>query len=386
MQVSNKRPDLATAIPVAGILAAVGVAIDILTIILMLSGKNDDLAQKLCKDIIDRLEALRKAQEHLAKEMRNLFAENKQFLIQLYLQSMNTEIKGFLITLGERIEEIPHFDSKQGREENREGFLALRNAGDPLIYKITSTGPAAFQGIVLGYGVLRSIFEALQRTAPDRQIRLEYRKSEATALSNFSREVAVFTADKGDDAVPAQIAQIREAITEKRTLSETINKRPETREKTETFPVTKGNQNCTRVVVYKWVYTITGSVKDGWNDSSELVTVRDEVVDCQNREERGGGPRDRWLTAGDVPEDGEFDVEDNPTATVLPTTLEKYHSKLSRERNLLAASHENTLRLNQLSEEIGGLEAQETALEAILSALQATIEAIAVRQRELPRV
>jgi hypothetical protein len=278
--------------------AAVGVVIDILP-----SGKDDTEFKKLAQDILGKLDELRRGQDRIVHEMRFLFEESKKFQIELYLQSMNNEMEGFLKALKGRIEEIPIFQSPQGKEESRQGFLAPRNEADPVIYKITSTGPAAFQGMVIGYGAPRAIFDALQRTAPDRQVRLEYRKAEATALKNFSDELAVFTAPAGKDSIPFRLVQDALSISAKTNEVDGISKHPSTSNITETFPATRGREHCTRTVIYDRVWNITGSIKDGWTDTDQLIVHKDEIGGCEPPDEpppgHEHGGRDRWLTAGD---------------------------------------------------------------------------------------
>ena len=126
--------------------AALGAVVDLLQLCLSLGVAKDDTITKLAGTILDKLDSLRKAQEGMVREMRFLFKESQQFQIQLYIQSMNNEMNGFLLALRARIDEIPNFKTQQGREENRRGLLALRDAADPHIYTITSGWCSCFSG------------------------------------------------------------------------------------------------------------------------------------------------------------------------------------------------------------------------------------------------
>ena len=366
-------------------LALLGMLFDALQLLVSLTGnKSDDEATKLVKNILDKLDELRRGQQRLVQEIRVGFAEAKEFQIQLYVNSMNNEMQGYLLALKERVDEIPHFKTPQGREENRRGLLALRDAAEPHIYAIIATGPIASQGMVIGYGFFRCIFDALQRTAPDRQVRMEYRISEAKALKSFAGQLVVFTAPTGADSVRARLAEVRKAIDEKTKAVDAISKNPSSGKQTENTPVARGVLLCTRVVVWERVWTITGSIKEGWTDTNEVRTYRDEVVDCHPRDEpppghggRGGGPE---------PAAGEFDPVQSAERDSLLQGIETLRMALISSPSVLASTHPNTDALNALSAEIRSLTTQATILEAIVQALDKTLENISVRQKELPKV
>lgn len=362
-------------------LAFVSAVLDVIQIILLLSGKNDSDVQKLAKTLSDKLEELRKNQERMVKEMRVLFAETNQLQVQLYIDNMNNDMKGFLETLQERIEEIAIFRSPQGKKETRDGLLLLRTLAQPHIKKIVATGPVAFQGLVIGFGFLRTIFDGLQRTATDRDVHKEYRLAEANSFKNYDKDIQPFLAAEGQHSVPARIDALLKDIKTKEAEIYAIEKNPTIR-KVEYFTIHRSHETCTRTVDYSHTWVITGTIENGWTDTYALVTHSDTVGHCESRS-IDGPIRERFLDAtAAAPEPGEFDPVDVLTADNFGSP----QTRLTAFSPIASQGHPHTLRLNELSAEIRALKAQSATLGGVLTALRATLDGIAKRRSELPPV
>ena len=238
---------------------------------------------------------------------------------------------------------------------------------------------------------------------------MEYRKSEGVALKNFAAVIGTLTAPSGDQSAAARLEQTRNSISEKYQQVERVDKNPRSGPITDKFDHVpqpgRPWEVCTRVVVWERVWTITGNVKDGWSDTDQLITHSDQYQNCVDidapRPSPGGpggpggpdDPRHRWLEAGAQPEAGEFDDVSFAEYEQTHERFELYRLAASGPSltasgpsNLLASTHSNTELLNELSTQIRDLENQAAILEEIVKALTAILDAIAARQRDLPRL